>query len=219
MSSQNNANSAVGLVDLFSSASPFNTQDFIIRQALASVRTTTLVQILSCTNAGGISPVGYVDVKVLVQRMDGAGNVIDAGTIYNVPYFRLQGGTNAIIMDPQAGDIGLACISDRDISAVKASGAAAAPGSVRRHDMADALYLGGVLNGTPTQYIQFTDSGITVLSPTKVTIHAPVVAVEGDMTVTGKVTAAGDVIGAGISLSTHHTQGVTPGSGISGLPI
>lgn len=210
---------ASGVVNLFSGDDDFEIQSFVIKQALAKTRTSTIVKVLKCTNSGGLSPVGFVDIAILVQRMDGAGNAIDAGTIFNVPYFRMQGGTDAVIMDPKVGDIGIANIADRDISSVKASKAAATPGSVRRHDMADAIYIGGILNGTPTQYIQFTDSGITVLSPTKVTIHAPVVAVEGDMTVTGKVTAAGDVIGAGISLSTHHTQGVTPGSGISGLPI
>lgn len=221
---------ASGVVNLFASASDFDTHSFVIRQALAKVRTTTIVQVVSCTNDGGLSAVGFVDVKVLVGRMDGDGNVIDAGTISDVPYFRLQGGANAVIMDPQPGDIGLACISDRDISSVKASRSAAAPGSVRRHDMADALYIGGILNGAPTQYIQFGADGVKVYSPTMVRIEAPDVDVRGAVTVTGSldvigpvtasetIVAQGDVIGQGISLATHVQTGVTPGSGTSGPP-
>ncbi|KPA87281.1 hypothetical protein PF66_06191 [Pseudomonas asplenii] len=188
------------------------------------MRTNTLVQVLSCTNDGGVSPVGLVDVKVLVQRMDGAGNVIDAGTVFRVPYVRVQGGTDAVIMDPKVGDIGIAAIADRDLSVIKASKAAGAPGSSRKHDMADALYIGGVLNGTPTQYVQFTDGGINLVSPTKVTIQAPAIELDGPVTTTSTVnvadtlTAAVDVIGGGIKLKTHTHTGVTPGSGSTGVP-
>ncbi|NWC11944.1 oxidoreductase [Pseudomonas agarici] len=204
MSSQVQPNDgASGLLNLVAGASDYEDQYFLIGQMLARVRTTTLVQVISCTNDGGVSPVGLVDVKVLVQRMDGAGNVIDAGTVHNVPYFRVQGGTNAIIMDPQPGDIGLACISDRDISAIKASKTAAAPGSVRRHDMADALYIGGVLNGAPAQYIQFTDAGIKLVSPTKVTIEAPSGAFNiNDMEITGATLKHN-----GVNIGSTHTHG------------
>jgi hypothetical protein len=37
--------------------------------------------------------------------------------------------------------------------------------------MSDALYLGGVLNGVPTQYIQFAAGGITITSPHPVNIN------------------------------------------------
>jgi len=221
---------AAGVVNPFAGSTDFSAMSFVVSQALASVRTATIVQVISCTNDGGLSPVGFVDVKVLVGRMDGAGNVIDAGVIYDVPYFRLQGGSNAIIIDPQPNDIGLACISDRDISSVKASRSAAAPGSVRRHDMADALYIGGILNGAPTQYIQFTADGITMSSPSKVTIQAPNVEITGTTNVTGpvtmtetlavasNVTTPADVIAGGISLKTHVTTEVMPGGGMSGPP-
>lgn len=209
---------ATGVLGPEGDASDFNALSFMIRQALASVRTATLVRVDAVTNDGGLAPVGFVDVTILVQRMDGAGNVIDAGQVYDLPYLRLQGGGNAVILDPQPGDIGLALMADRDISSVKASKAPAAPGSARRHDMADGIYLGGVLNGTPNQYVQFQAGGISLVSPGTVTIHAPVTAVQGDLTVTGKVTAQGDVVGQGISLATHVHKGVTPGNGVSGLP-
>jgi hypothetical protein len=65
-------------------------------------------------------------------------------------------------MDPVVGDIGYAVIADSDISSVKASKGAATPGSLRKFDLSDAIYVGGILNGTPQQYVEFTDQGITV---------------------------------------------------------
>lgn len=183
------------------------TQLAMIREALDDVRTTTLVQVVSVTNDGGLEPVGLVDVQILVKRVDGAGQVMDAGIVYNVPYMRLQGGANAVILDPQVGDIGIALMADRDISSVKATKAAAAPGSNRKHDMADALYLGGVLNGVPQQYVRFAAGGIEVVSPTKVTVQAPDVALIGNVAASG-----GTLTHNGVNVgSTHVHPGVQSG--------
>ena len=76
-------------------------------------------------------------------------------------------------LDPQVGDIGVAMFADRDISSVTANRAQANPGSRRRFDMSDGLYFGGVLNGLPMQYVQFSAAGITIHSPTAVVISAP----------------------------------------------
>lgn len=146
---------------------------FVISQALAQLSTSTVVRVVAVTNAGGLAPVGFVDVQPLVNQLDGAGNAVPHGVLHHLPYFRLQGGTDAVILDPKVGDLGIAVFASRDISAVKASKAQANPGSWRAHDMADGLYVGGLLNGTPVQYVQFTAGGINVVSPTKVTVEAP----------------------------------------------
>jgi hypothetical protein len=159
--------------------SPFNTQKFIFEQLMAKQATATLVKVQSvASGSGGLNPVGYVHVVNMVNQVDGnGGNPIPHGTMYNLPYFRMQGGTNAVIMDPSPGDIGIAIFAMRDISTVKNTRATANPGSARRYHYSDGLYVGGFLNGTPTQYIEFTSSGITVVSPTLVTIQAPSVTV------------------------------------------
>lgn len=146
---------------------------FVIGQALARLSTATLVRVVSVTNAGGVEPVGFVDVQPLINQLDGAGNATPHAVLHQLPYFRLQGGTDAVILDPKVGDIGIAVFASRDISAAKASKAQTNPGSWRSHDMADGLYVGGLLNGTPVQYVQFTAGGINVVSPSKVTIQAP----------------------------------------------
>lgn len=138
-----------------------NGLNFAIQQAMLKLQTSLPVRVMAVRNAG-IAPVGQVDIQVLVDMVDGQGNTVQHGTISNVPYFRLQGGTNAVIVDPSPGDIGMACFCSRDISAVKSVRDAAPPGSWRSHDFSDALYLGGFLNGTPTSYIQITEGGILV---------------------------------------------------------
>src|ERR1700759_967278 len=150
----------------------YNALSFMMQQHMKRMNTTTLVKVINVTNAGELSPVGFVDIQPLVDLVDGNNVRTTHGVIYKCPYFRLQGGNNAIILDPVAGDIGIALFADRDISSVIANKGQAAPGSGRRNDMADALYIGGVLNGTPTQFVQFNSSGITLQTPNTCKIQA-----------------------------------------------
>lgn len=219
-------------------SSDANVIDFIIRRTLAKTRTMMIVKIVSVTNDGELSPVGFVDVQPLVNMLDGAGTSSPHGTVMGLPYFRLQGGTDAVIIDPKVGDIGFAVIADRDISAVKSAKAQANPGSFRRFDLSDGVYIGGILNGIPTQYIRFTETGVEVVSPTQINIQAPVILLNGavqflaDVTGPGggalnipvDINSTGDITaGAGgpdaVGLKTHFHDGVEVGGGISGPPV
>jgi hypothetical protein len=155
------------------------------------------VKVISCTNSGGVSRIGFVDIRPLVTQLDGDGNVISHGTIHNVPYLRIQGGSNAVILDPQAGDVGIASFCDRDISGVKNIGAETAPGSRRKFDMSDAIYHSSIIGATPTQYVQFNSSGIVVKSPTNVTIDAPSADFTGTVSAVGTITSQADIIDHG----------------------
>jgi hypothetical protein len=156
-----------------SSASEAARFQLLVRTLLSRVRTAMPVEVKAVTNAGGVSAVGYVDILPLVSQLDGDGTVYPHGIIYNVPYMRLQGGGNAVILDPQVGDIGMAVICDRDISAVKNSGQQSPPGSKRRHDMSDAVYLSTIIGAAPTQYVRFSDEGIAIVSQVAVDIQSP----------------------------------------------
>lgn len=209
-------------------ASDYATTRFIIEALLSRVSTCTLVRVVSCTNDGDLSAVGTVDVQPLVNQIAGDGSAWPHGRLFKLPYCRAQGGTNAVILDPKPGDIGLVVFASRDISAIKsATGKAQAadpatrglnPGTKRQFDMSDGLYVGGLLNGTPEQFVRFYDGGVEVISPTKIRLEAPtielagdVVQTDGDITATGSITAEGDVVGEGISLHDHTHGGVTAG--------
>lgn len=161
----------------------YNVQRFMIWQQMMNLNTSMPVEVLS-VQATGVAPVGLVSIRVLVDQITGDDMTIPHGEIPNVPYFRLQGGTNAVIIDPQVGDIGLACFCSRDISSVKNSRKNAPPGSRRAYDFSDAMYSGGFLNKTPVQYIHFTDSGILVHSPHAVKVEAETVDVQASMSAT-----------------------------------
>lgn len=218
--------------------------------------TATLVRVMACTNAGGVVPVGTVDVQLLVDQVTGDGETVPHGTVFKAPYSRLQGGANAIILDPEPGDIGVCVFASRDISAVKSDPnaarnrqpvAGAPPGSKRTYSLSDALYVGGVLNAVPTQFVQFNADGIRVVSPTLVRVEAPsidLVATEevnviapqinlqgnvaqtdgnvtmsGTLDVQGNIATPAEVTAGNIGLKTHKHGGVTPGGGQSGGPV
>lgn len=158
-----------------SSSSEFNAISFLIQALMSGMATATLVKVKGVTNNGEVAQSGFVDIQPMVNQVDGIGQAIPHGTIYKCPYMRLQGGANAIILDPQVGDIGVAVFADRDISSATANRAPSNPGSRRRFDMADGLYLGGFLNGSPTQYVQFSSAGIKLVSPIGISMDAPVI--------------------------------------------
>jgi hypothetical protein len=139
----------------------FNQFAFVIDQKLAKLNTCALVKVTRVTGAG-VALTGFVDCMPLVSLIDGKGNAYDNPELHNVPYFRVQGGTNAVIVDPEVGDIGLVCYASRDISGVKNALKAGPPSSARQFDLGDALYFGGFRNAAPTRYIQFTSSGIKI---------------------------------------------------------
>jgi len=160
----------------FDTASDFNVMWFIIQQALGYVRTAVPVQVKSVNSAApfGTSFVGIVSVQPLVNQIDGLGNSTPHGTISNIIYSRLQGGSNAIIMDPVVDDIGLMIVCDRDISSVISNASALSsgalssvnPGSFREFDLSDGIFI-PLCMGIPTQYIEFLTSlgGINIVSP------------------------------------------------------
>ncbi len=197
----------------------YNNLRFIVQQMLADVQTATIVKVIACTNDGGISPVGTVDVQILVNQVTGQMVATPHVTMYGLPYLRIQGGSNGVIIDPEPGDLGIAVFSSRDITNVKSTKAQANPNSFRMHDFADGMYLGGLLNGVPSAYIQFTSTGINITSPIKVTIAAPTIALEGAVTMSQTLTVTDDVTANGISMETHIHGGVTTGAADTGVPI
>lgn len=218
---------------------------FVFNQLLRGHAFACIVRVDACTNSGGLSEQGTVDATVLVNQVGGGGtNPTGHVSIYGMQYLRIQGGANAIIMDPQVGDLGIAIFAMRDQTNVIAAKGPANPGSNRVCDYSDGMYLGGLLNGVPTQYFQMLQdgsgnpNGIKVVSPVKITLQAPTVEIDASSVVTvnspnvnasGNITAQGTVTGvtevaaksggAKVQLSTHEQSGVTSGAGVSGAPV
>jgi hypothetical protein len=129
-----------------------NRTNAVVRAIINQMATMTLVQVKAVNGQ-------TVNIQPLVNQVDGANNAVPHGIIHNVPVFQLQAGASAIIMTPQVGDKGLAVFAHSDISSVKRKKGQALPGSRRKFDWADAIYLGGVLNADATSFIKFLPSG------------------------------------------------------------
>ena len=156
-----------------SSTGALNSQSYIFKQFRNKMATATLVKVVAVNNNGEVAPVGFVDIQPMIHQVDGHGSrPTPHGIISNVPYARMQGGTNAIIMDPHVGDIGIVVFNMRDHSSVKRSRQPGLPGSFRKYSMADPLYVGACLNGTPRQILQFTDDGVNIITPGTVGVAA-----------------------------------------------
>lgn len=184
-----------------------NAIQFVCQQLIARISTTKLVQVKAVTG-GGLAAGGTVDVLPLVSQIDGNGYGTPHGVVPGLPWSRVQGGKNAIICDPQVGDLGYVVASDRDISKVKASGAAALPGSRRRFDIADGIYAGGCLNVAPNQYLIFTTDGIRLVDLNGNSIS---------MGPTGMTYA--DVNGNQFIMAAGFVNIVTPVFQVNGVPI
>lgn len=172
---------------------------YVFKKLLSGAFFIELVEVLAVR---GVAPNLVVDVLPLVTRTDPSGAMIDNSPVFNVPVWRLQRGESAVIMDPVAGDIGLAAICDRDNSIARINRKQSVPGSKRTHSKSDAIYLGGVLNGQPSQFIEFADGAINITTPNPVNItcsSANITAPDGvnvttpTMHVTGNITAGGDI--------------------------
>lgn len=220
-------------------ATDANTQQFMMQQFLMGKAFITLAVVTDVSESGET-----VSVRPMVQGFTGGGDVIPNSVIHGAPVWRLQRGASAVIMPPVAGDIGLIAICDRDITSVKKTKSDALPGSNRTHSYSDAVYLGGLLNAEPTQYVKFSSDGIDIVSPLvvnvqanivslnaddRVSINAPIIEANGQLTqgsgsfagnatFGGSVTAVGEVTGNGIPLSTHKHGGVDRGSGQTDTP-
>jgi hypothetical protein len=188
---------------------------FIAQQAMNGMATGSIVEVMAVD-----ATAKTVDVKPMVHQSDGAGKIVEHGTIHALPYFTLRAGNAAIIAAPVKGDIGFAAFTNSDSSGVKKTKKAAAPGTRRRFDWADGFYFGGFLGPTPTTIITVSDAtGVTVTVPSgkKITLNGDVDIV-GDVTVSKTLTATTDVVGGGKSLKNHTHSGVTTGGGTSGPP-
>lgn len=143
--------------------SAFNAQTFHIQAMINRISTAEPVRVVG-VRPGGVGPVGVVSVQPLVNLVDGEGKGHAQGTLFNLPYARVQGGENAVICDPKPGDVGLAVYAMRDTEAVKQGRgrAPANPGSARAYNRGDGFYVGGFLNVAPKRYVMIDDAGITL---------------------------------------------------------
>lgn len=192
-----------GSQNRFTQSADYNAIRFMFEQLLNQKHTMTLVKVVSCTGTDSPESMGAVDVQPLVMQLNGSNEASAHGQLFSLPYIRLQGGGNGIVIDPKPGDIGMAVFADRDISKVIANKDQSPPGSRRVMSFSDGVYLGGILNGELSQYIRFFDGGIELV--------AAIMTAVGSMLVSGNLSVS---TGATGSFTTPTGSVVTVVNGI-----
>ena len=186
-----------GVADEDVDSSDLNRLEFLIK-VLQRDMSTAIPVIITATQAGDTNAAGYVDARPLVAQIDAWGNSLPMAAIHHLPYFRLQSGRAAVVLDPVVGDIGLAVFAQSDCSNVKqGANQTVQPGSWRKFDQAAGFYVGGFLNKSVDTFVRLAQDGsITIKAPGSVTIDAPL------------VTYTGDIICGGFSYLGHTHTGV-----------
>ncbi len=188
-----------------------NALDTAIDGKLARLGFPMLVKVID-VHTPDVALTGTVDVQPLLQQQDSLSRAYKRAPLYSIPYLRIQGGTSALIIDPQPGDIGFIIISGRDHSHVLQTRQESAPASFRKFTFQDAVYVGGFLNETPNQYIHFTADGLRVVTPGTITLNAAKITANCDISTSGEITAGH------ISLTQHTHNGVQPGGAKTSPP-
>lgn len=162
----------------------------------------------------------------------------------DVPVVFPSAGGASITLPLAQGDEVLVVFAARCIDAWFQSGGVQEQAAYRMHDLSDGFCIPGprsltrLLPSYSASTLQIrTDSGdtlieldpsgevITMRSPNPIVIDAPGIELAGYLHTTGNVhsdatvTGDADVVTGVISLKNHKTSGVTPGSGISSVPV
>lgn len=183
-------------------------------------------------------------VQVLIQVLDTEGGLHSRAEVPSVPVLLLGAGSFFVGFHLPPGTLGWLKAADRDIATFLQQYAEAGPGSSRLHTFEDSLFIPDVMTGytidtadTEAMVIQnlagdvriaLDATGVRITSPSvtittgastttfidgQVTVNADL-QVNGTIDATGTITSDTDVVGAGVSLSTHtHAGSPTAPSG------
>lgn len=180
-----------------------------------------------------------------VRDETGALTGIDLPLLTDCPVQFPAGGGCTLTFPVKQGDECLVVFSSRCIDSWWQSGGVQSQADLRMHDLSDGFVLLGfrsqprVIGGisgsaaqlrtddgsafvevdSTTHAINAVTTGAALVSAQgNITLTAPLVTINGDVKVNGRVDSTGDVQAGTISLQTHKHTGVTAGGGTSGGP-
>jgi hypothetical protein len=188
-----------GVLESSNQMSTASQQQFIVEQMTKGMMTAMPVIVMGVNSPDN----ELIDVTPAIGQENANGDSVDHNVIYNVPVCRLQRGNSAVIMRPVVGDKGLVVFATQDISIFKKVKKFCKAGTFARHDWSSAIYVMGLCNTAPTQYIEFNDNDITIVTPKLI--------INGNIETTGTIKSNGHIID-----NTHTHSGVQTGGGTTG---
>ncbi|MGY2438550.1 Gp138 family membrane-puncturing spike protein [Pseudomonas sp. SDO52101_S400] len=206
---------------------------------------TAVPGIIQSFNADHMTCTVQPAISGLVRDETGALTGTDLPLLTDCPVQFPAGGGCTLTFPVKPGDECLVVFSSRCIDSWWQSGGVQAQADLRMHDLSDGFVLLGfrsqprVIGGISGSAAQLrTDDGAAfvevdsvthainavtagaalVSAQGNITLTAPLVTINGDVKVNGRVDSTGDVKAGTISLQTHKHTGVTAGGGTSGGP-
>ena len=155
-----------------------------------------------------------VDIQPSIQVVLTDNKFMDMPQIFDVPVLEVGGKGLSVKIPLQAGDTGIVIFCDRDISLFKQEKKNIQPNTLRKHDLADGIFIPMKFgnSGSSNISIQNTDGSV------KFEITSSGINVKGNIIVDGEITATDVKTDTNISLKSHKHLGVRSGSDTSGLP-
>lgn len=199
------------------------------REMMKGVCTATPGHILTYDPARQIA-----QVQIGIQRVDIDGATFSVDPIIETPVC-FPGGGPTLEFKVEPGCEGMIVFSQRCIDGWMQAGGVAANPQARFHHMQDAMFIPGI-RSIPGAITAFANNGVRIrneagdvfvwVKDDKTISIANGAGLfnmlpSGEVQINGvRITVDGDVITpTGISLKNHRTSGVTPGPGISGVPV
>ena len=155
-----------------------------------------------------------VDIQPSIQVVLTDNKFMDMPQIFDVPVLELGGKGLSVKIPLEAGDTGIVIFCDRDISLFKQEKKNTQPNTLRKHDLADGIFIPMKFgnSGSSNISIQNTDGSV------KFEITSSGINVKGNIVVDGEITATDVKTDTNISLKSHKHLDVRSGSDTSGLP-
>ena len=221
-------NNKRGTGDIYQASTPFNAHNQQINSVLQKINTVFLGRIIS-VKSGGVNGSKTVTAQPLICQIDANGNALPSPKLVEIPHYRVQAGTGAIILDPKVGDIGVFVCCKRDSSNVK-NGVSdpQVPASFRSFDLADSIMIATIHTGAADTYIHIIPENgeIIIKAPSSLTvntaaatinasgstaINSPETTISGHVTIRGGLSVSGGE-GAQVDGSISASGDITGGN-------
>lgn len=199
---------------------------------------TALPGIIQSFNATAMTCVVQPAIQSFVTADDGSMVLTTLPLLLDCPVQFPAGGGCTLTFPVKPNDECLVVFASRCIDSWWQSGGIQAQAELRMHDLSDGFALLGfrsqprVIVGVSTVSAQLrSDDGVAFveINPTTHAVNAtttgpmaltaPLVTINGDVKVNGRVDTTGDMKAGTISLQTHRTSQVQTGTGTSGVPV
>jgi hypothetical protein len=167
-------------------------------------------------------------VQPCIQRIFIAAGAVNLPLCMDVPVVFPGGGGFFLTFCPAEGDECVLQFSERAIDFWYQNGGVQLPAEYQLHDLSDAIATVG-LNSQPNVIQNLCTTGAELRTRDRstyvrveagtITLHAASIVLDGPVTATQTITAAGDVTADGTSVHTHLHSGVQAGQVNTGEPV